>query len=57
MCVQPDMAHACQYMETADGDPDYGRRIGHQASLDMQREFSYLAAGSRYRRRLEELCE
>lgn len=55
--AEPDIEQASGHMEAVYSDPDYGRKIGYRASLDMQREFSYLAAGSRYRRRLEELCE
>lgn len=55
MWADPDLDHAVYYMLRLLDDPDYGRRIGAEASRFMRQFFSYRAIGLKYKKRMDEI--
>jgi glycosyltransferase involved in cell wall biosynthesis len=53
--ADPDPGHAAQLMARLVDDPAFGRALGQRASLRLRAGFGLRAAGSRFRRRVEEI--
>lgn len=53
--AEPDIEHAARHMLSLLDDPTLGMRIGRRARLDIARDFSLRAAGSRYVDRLNQI--
>jgi len=55
--ANPDREQAVHYMQNLLDDRDFGRQLGRRASQYIRSNFSYLALGLRYRRRLEQILQ
>jgi glycosyltransferase involved in cell wall biosynthesis len=54
--AEPDIAAAADKLIALIDDPEAGRALGRKASIDIRRELSYRATGTRFVRRIDEIA-